>query len=102
MKIVNILRYHRHIKILFEFGKDLVTTIRFYFQCFFSPLIVEIENKVRIFVPALRSCNLHHIETFPQTIRVAESWNATFSTDAGTTQYNDLLTLLHLFMLPHP
>ena len=58
MQVIDVLCDDGYIKIFFHFRKDLMSTIRLYFESFLTTLIIEIKNNDRIAKPPFRRRNI--------------------------------------------
>ena len=65
MKVVHSLSDYGHLKIFFQLGQHLVPAIRLHFEGFLSTLIIKIQNKLLVFMPAFWRCDFLNPKAFP-------------------------------------
>ena len=90
VQVVDILRHHRHIVLLFEFCHQTVPLVGLDAPALFAQHVVEISHQGGVCQPALMCGHLLHRILFPQSVGIAESLQSTLHRHACTSQNNYL------------
>ena len=91
MQIIHILRNHRHVEVLLQFGKSDVPRIRLYIEQLLAAFIIEVNNQLRVAYISLGTGNLHHRIFVPQSARITKRTDTTLGTHSGTGQNDQVL-----------
>ena len=90
MKVVDVLRDHRHLERPFELSHQVMPATRFHGWQLPPPFVVEVEHEARVALIALDGRNVLYTMLFPQPARVAEGADAALGRHASTCKNNDL------------
>src|SRR6185437_14423838 len=96
MQVVNVLSNDDHIIFSLKFFECIMGCVGFCFAYIFPPLIVKFQDQFPVPGPALWRGNFVNIISFPQSVRIPESRNATFSADTCPGEDDNFLFRVHL------
>ena len=84
MQVIHVLCNHPHVKVLFQLHQSRVGSIGIGCNQFFAQHVVELVDKGRVTQEALMARYIHHGIILPQSIGIAEGFDAALGTDAGS------------------
>mgnify|MGYP001099957363 CR=1 FL=1 len=91
VQVVDVLGYNLNVKVFFQLGQSAVRGIGLCIGYVASSFIVKVEHHLRISAPGTGRCHIINIVTFPQTIRIAKSFQSAFSADTCPGEHDEFL-----------
>lgn len=91
VKVVDILRHHRYVEMLFELGQQFVSPVGPRRYELFAQAVVKIGDQIRVGLPAFGGGYLFNGILFPKSAGIAKGAESAFGTHAGTCKYYEFL-----------
>ena len=86
VQVIDILRHHRHVVVLFQLSHQFVAFVRLHTPAFLAEHVVEISHQRGVVEPSLVGSHLLNGILLPQSVSIAESLQTTLHRHACTSQ----------------